>query len=277
MTGGEHPSALAPASDGEAPVTEPRETADPKTETPAPSGQSAEAAAAEPKHATEATEATEQNFAGADSPQRDDAVSVEARDGAGFAPPPAGPDDDRGEKDAPLDETPDLPDRAPMDGVAGRYLMWTRVLVGVVGLGAIAAAILGLRLLGAHTETSDREEALDVARTVSGQMVTLGATDAPQHVDVMLGLSTDPFRQQLTGMSAAFQEVLKEGRVATQGTVDSAGIETIGNGQAHVMVTAHTIIRNTQIPNGTPRDYRLQIGLREVDGAWRVSSVDVAK
>ena len=112
---------------------------------------------------------------------------------------------------------------------------------------------------------------------VAEQMVTLTAGNGRQHVDVMLGLATDPFRQQLTGLAAAFEEILRQGQVAADGRVDTTGVESIGNGEAKVLATATTTVRNTEIPDGTPRNYRLVIGLREIDGQWLVSSVDVAR
>lgn len=160
---------------------------------------------------------------------------------------------------------------------AHRVLRWTRALLVVLLVGVIAAVVLVVRVRAADQATADRNQVQEAARTVADQMVTLDAQNARRHVEVMLGLSTDPFRQQLTQLAATFEAILRQGQVAAQGTVDTIGVQSIGNGEAKVLATATTTVRNTQVPNGAARDFRLVIGLRDVDGDWRVSSVDVAR
>ena len=188
-----------------------------------------------------------------------------------------GPDTTGPEPTGPDTTGPGSTDVAPGDANARRDLRRTRILLGVLVLGLVAVAVLVWRVRAADAVTDDRAQAQDAARVVAEQMVTLTAQNAQQHVDVMLGRATDPFRQQLTGLAAAFEEILRQGQVAADGKVDTTGVASIGNGEAKVLVTATTTVRNTQIPDGAPRDYRLVIGLREVDGQWLVSSVDVAR
>jgi Mce-associated membrane protein len=159
---------------------------------------------------------------------------------------------------------------------ARRRMRLVAALLAALVLALAACAALALSWYGSAQETADRAAAADAARTVTGQLVTVTSQNASAHIDVMLARSADPFRQQLTGITAVFEEILKQGQVSAEGAVEQVGIESIGDGHATALVTASTLVHNTQTPQGARRDYRLAGGLVQVDGDWRVSSVDVA-
>ena len=181
---------------------------------------------------------------------------------------------DTGES-AGLDPAPDADTDVAHDGL--RAQRWFRSLIAVTFLGLLAAGAFMAGIRADDAEAADRAAAVDVARSVADRLVTLTAQNAPAHVDEMLRLSTDPYRQQLVSLSTVFQEILKQGQVAAAGRVDTIGIETGEPGSYTVLAAARTTVRNTEVPAGAMRYYRLSIGVRKVDDTWLVSSVDVVR
>lgn len=124
-------------------------------------------------------------------------------------------------------------------------------------------------------DSSARQQAaVSAARTVALQLSTIGADNAAEHVAELGRLSTGEFHDQINGYSAIFQKILKVGDVSSQGAVTAAGIERRDAETATVLVTVSSTVRNSQIPSGQPRNYRLSVVLLRSGDQWLASKVD---
>ncbi|WP_345417342.1 hypothetical protein [Pseudonocardia xishanensis] len=123
---------------------------------------------------------------------------------------------------------------------------------------------------------TDRAAVSDVARQAVQNLVTIDGQNSQGNIDALLGLSTGEFRDQLTKVSGAFRAILQQGAVKSAGTIGSAGVETLDGDRATVLVTANTVVSNTEIPHGAQRNYRMVVELQRQDGQWMASSVEVA-
>ncbi|WP_224393066.1 hypothetical protein [Pseudonocardia sp. ICBG1293] len=154
-----------------------------------------------------------------------------------------------------------------------------RLAVTAVALLVVAAAAAVLSVLawrGTAGTVADRDEATAVASQVVREFIGIDADNARGSVDTMLAVATDPFRTELGRFSEVFGAILAQGKVEAEGGIDAVGIEHIDADTATVLVSASTTVRNTEVPDGAPRDFRLLLGLRHEDGAWKVSTVEVA-
>ncbi|MBN9794291.1 hypothetical protein DMP17_37760 [Pseudonocardia sp. TMWB2A] len=156
----------------------------------------------------------------------------------------------------------------------GRLAVAAVALLLVVALAAAVLSVLAWR--GTAGTVADRDEATAVASQVVRDFIGIDADNAKGNVDNMLAVATDPFRTELGRFSEVFGAILAQGKVRAEGGIDAVGIEHIDADTATVLVSASTTVRNTEVPNGAPRDFRLLLGLRHEDGAWKVSTVEVA-
>ncbi|MEU7812262.1 hypothetical protein [Pseudonocardia sp. NPDC049154] len=123
---------------------------------------------------------------------------------------------------------------------------------------------------------ADRAVVTDVASRAVQSLVTIDGQNSQGNVETLLNISTGEFRDQLTKVSGAFQAILQQGAVKSAGTIGTAGVETVDGDRATVLVTANTVVSNTEIPDGTQRNYRMVVELQRQDGQWMASSVEVA-
>ncbi|WP_226366540.1 hypothetical protein [Pseudonocardia sp. ICBG162] len=214
----------------------------------------------------------------ATDPDTADAAPTDA-DTADAAPTDADPTDTDPTDTAPAGAGPvgAEPDgAAPADAPRrrGRLAVAAVALLLVVALAAAVLSVLAWR--GTAGTVADRDEATAVASQVVRDFIGIDADNAKGNVDNMLAVATDPFRTELGRFSEVFGAILAQGKVKAEGGIDAVGIEHIDADTATVLVSASTTVRNTEVPNGAPRDFRLLLGLRHEDGAWKVSTVEVA-
>ncbi|NMI00124.1 hypothetical protein [Pseudonocardia acidicola] len=139
---------------------------------------------------------------------------------------------------------------------------------------AVAAAVLGVLLVREHDRAADRAAATATAEEVSSELLALGFQDSLAAIGRMLDRSTGPLRSQLTALSSTLTSLLQQGRVASDGRVTSSAIERIDADTAVVLVAAEALLKNTEIPNGQQRTYRIAVSLEHQGDRWLASSVD---
>jgi Mce-associated membrane protein len=63
--------------------------------------------------------------------------------------------------------------------------------------------------------------------------------------------------------------------VRSAGSVGDAGVERIDSSTATVLLSVNATVKNSQVPNGAVRSFRMVVALRSDGGRWLASSVDV--
>lgn len=166
------------------------------------------------------------------------------------------------------------PGAPPAGGGVTRRRGWVVALAALLVLlvaGTVLAAVLSAR---AQAREDDRAAATDVASTAARALIGLDFENGRQNLDQLAGIATGGFRDQVTGLSNVIDTVLQEGRITSTGTVRDVGIEGTDGRQAVVLLAVDATVRNTQLPEGQPRTYRMAVTLQKADDQWLVSAVD---
>lgn len=143
-------------------------------------------------------------------------------------------------------------------------------------LALVAATLVVVSWRETADAVADRDQIADVSTRVVHDFISINADNAKANADSMLEVATEPFKTELGRFSEMFGAILSQGKVKAEGGVDSIGVEQLDDTSATALVSASTTVRNTEVPNGAPRDFRLLLGLKHEDGAWKVSTVEVA-
>ncbi|WP_040865334.1 hypothetical protein [Nocardia exalbida] len=155
---------------------------------------------------------------------------------------------------------------------------WRVWAIAVLAAAVVALAGVSLQLWldvrhNQQDESRDRA-ALDTARRIAVQLVTLDHASAQKSLDAIGADSTGSFRDQWDKISGNFVTVLRNGNVASTGEVKEAGIVTIDDNHATVLTAVTSMVKNTEAPEGQQRVYRMKMTLDHVDGRWLVSNVE---
>lgn len=166
----------------------------------------------------------------------------------------------------------------PSESMPARRSRWVAALV-VVGLLA-AAALAGwgwrqeqqaddLAALRAERQTV-RTTASDAAELLLGLDAATGAAT----LEKLRAMATGGFADQVDTLSSTVAGVLKQGDVASQGTVASAAVEKLDASRATVLIAATSLVSNSELPQGELRTFRLAVGLVRAGEVWKVDDVE---
>ena len=153
-----------------------------------------------------------------------------------------------------------------------------RPLVAALSLLLVLLLVAGVTLFvhnhKVSTAEASKSAALDTARQVATSLTTITPDNAAGQIDDLAKHSTGSFKDQIGGYSAMFQAVLKQGNVASRGTITAAGIEKMEGDAASALVAVSALITSGQVPQGQPRTYRLLVSLQRNGDQWLASNVD---
>jgi Mce-associated membrane protein len=138
----------------------------------------------------------------------------------------------------------------------------------------VAAGWLGVNMYKAHAAAQDKTLALQTAREVATNLTTITSDNFAGQIDALTKVSTQSFKEQMTGYSAMFQALLKQGNVALRGTVTGAGIEKMEGDSAAALITVSTLVTSGQQPQGQPQSFGLLVSLQRDGDHWLASNVD---
>lgn len=148
----------------------------------------------------------------------------------------------------------------------------------VVGI-LILASIGGLTgWLGWQTHRSEQAQRLDDMFLQAGRQGALNLTtmdhahvedDIQRVLDGSIGTFYDDFEQR----APAFAEVVKTTQSKTQGTVTEAGIESVSDDSARVLVAVSVKTSNIAAPEQRPRLWRMRIDVQKVGDVAKVANV----
>lgn len=158
----------------------------------------------------------------------------------------------------------------------GRLPMVTAITLGVIVVGlAIASGWLGVVTLRNKDEADQRAKAIQSARQMGVNLMSLDAATAQRDLDRIVSGTTGDLKNKLASQSNAFmQQITKVKAKSTVNGVDAALVSMDGD-SAEVMVSLNGTVTNDKVKNGTPQGYRYQMDLTRVDDRWLVSGLEV--
>ena len=161
-----------------------------------------------------------------------------------------------------------------MSGLLAR-LTWRSAGVGLVVIALLAVALWrGLVWWHLDEESSDRGDAVAVARAEVDGLISITDATSQADIDQLLKRATSGFRSDLDKQSKDLRAQLSKNKVSATGDVVSAGLVSLKDDKASVIVAAAGTVKNKSSKKAQPRNYRLRVELEKVGGTWLVSGLE---
>lgn len=179
-----------------------------------------------------------------------------------------------------------VPGKVVSEGSSRRFSLDVRsVIIAVLGAAVVVlAATTGFFAYQASGDSSSgvsdqtRTEVMDAAKRYAAELATYDAGDYAD-LDRRIGeISTPEFTRTYIDASQEAREGNTEAGGRSQATSDEAGIQSIGDGTAVVLVTLDQTVTSPQVaeemPEGIPYQSRVKITLVEREGKWLLDNLE---
>lgn len=183
----------------------------------------------------------------------------------------AEPDDDHDV--APLSSPDDV---AP--AVRPPRLPWILAVLGLIGTLGFGLAWMSARDggSGAGTATEGSSELLKAAKGFSKDLTNFDGATIDRDFDRITAQATGDFRSQADQFfSSDVRSQLKKAQASSRGEVRSAYVQTVDGDRGTVFVVVDQTIANNASPQPQADTLRMELGLVQRDGAWKVERVSV--
>lgn len=117
-------------------------------------------------------------------------------------------------------------------------------------------------------------EFVAAARQGVTTLTSLDFTHAADDVKRVLDDSTGSFRNDFQSRADDFAKVIQQSKVATQGRVNAAAVQSMTDDSAVVLVAATSEVTNSAGAKQEPRAWRLSVTVERVDGRLKMSKVE---
>ena len=213
---------------------------------------------------TEASVAEEQS--GAAEPE---SAAQEASTGSD-ATPVDGPDEaTEVAVDGKSEETPPEPAKPRMSHLRLATIAGLVVVVALAGL----AGWMGYRGYDAYKAEEQRKLFLQVGRQGALNLTTIDWQHAEADVQRVLDSSTGTFYDDFQSRAEPFVQVVKQAQSKSVGSVSEAGLESVSEDAAQVLVAVTVNTTNAGAPEQQPRSWRMRISVEKVGDDAKVSNV----
>jgi Mce-associated membrane protein len=175
-------------------------------------------------------------------------------------------------------ETADGPTEEVVDEKPRKPRMSHVRLATIVGLVAVVALAglcgwLGFRAYQSHREADQRSLFLEVGRQGALNLTTIDFEHVDDDVKRILDSSTGTFYDDFQARSQPFAEVVKQAKSKSVGTVSEAGIESVSDDGADVLVAVTVKTSNAGAAEQEPRAWRMKITVQKVGDDAKVANV----
>jgi Mce-associated membrane protein len=215
--------------------------------------------------------------------QAAEAATVEAETAAVEAEPidPVEADDDTAEAgDGKQDEADAQPVEEPVrERRRGRLGLILKILgAAIVAACTVVLITLSVVMVISHrhqaAEDQRRAEFTAAARQSAVTLMSLDFNKAKEDVQRIIDNSTGQFRDDFKNQAEDFIKVAQDSKVITQVTVNAAGVESMTDDTAVVLVSATSRVTNSAGAKQEPRSWRLSVDLRRDGGQIKMEKVE---
>ncbi len=154
------------------------------------------------------------------------------------------------------------------------------VTLGVVVLTAVAfvaslvlLAVTAPKVLDHRAAEERRGQVLQEAKQHAVNFTTLDYRTFDDDIELVLDGSTGDFREQFRSGVEQVRDLVTQNKSVSTGSVSEAGVVSMDEDSAQVLVVADTEVSNVSSPDPTPRHYRLQMDLTRTGDRWLVSQL----
>jgi len=147
------------------------------------------------------------------------------------------------------------------------------VLAVVVVALAIAVTLLGISVWKAENREDQRVAAMQAARQTAVNLATIDHRDLPKSLDRVASGLTGEAKDQWGTMSADISKAAQQGKSTATVRDMRAGVVSMDDDSAEVIVALTTVVTSAEVPNGQQRYFRWRFDLTRTDGRWLVSNM----
>lgn len=134
-----------------------------------------------------------------------------------------------------------------------------------------AASIRADRASATELDTAYRDYATDVLT----RLMTIRQDTLQSDVDTIIGMIEGDFEEQFAPRRDSYEDVVRTTKVAADGVVSAAAVETSSPDGAEVIMAIDQTIENPVADEDQDRQYRIRVTVnRHDDGALKVSGVN---
>jgi Mce-associated membrane protein len=152
-----------------------------------------------------------------------------------------------------------------------------RLALAIGGLAAVALGCLtgwlGWQTYQAHSLQQLRESYLQAAREGALNLTTIDYKKVDGDIQRILHSSTAPFHDDFQQRSAPFIDAVKHAQSMSAGTVTAAGLESLGDNEAQVLLAVSVKTTIDGAPTQQPNAWRMRISIQKVGDEMKMSNV----
>ena len=137
----------------------------------------------------------------------------------------------------------------------------------------VAGGLLLPRWLDARAEEDRYGDVLRAATAEVVSFTTLDYRDIEPSVERVLDGATGDFKEQFESSRPQLEQLSRENESVSEGRVLEAGVVSMDDDSATVVVVADSRVTNVNAPEAQPRHYRLQLDLVLQGGRWLTSDL----
>ncbi len=148
------------------------------------------------------------------------------------------------------------------------------VLAAMAAVLTVSSGWLGHQVYERHTTERRHQDILAAARQSALNFTSLDYRRYDRDSETVLKGATGDFEKQFSAQTEKLTKIVTDNKSVSEGQVLEAGIASADERTARVLVVADSKVTNVAAPQGTSRNYRLQLDLVFEGGRWLTSNVE---
>ncbi|OBJ68083.1 hypothetical protein [Mycobacterium sp. 1274756.6] len=158
--------------------------------------------------------------------------------------------------------------------LAGRFSRPLSVGMILVVIAGAVAGWLGYQSYQARAKQQQRQLLLQVGRQAVLNLTTIDWQHAEADVQRILDSATEDFYEEFSQRQGPFIDVVKKAQSKSVGTISEAALWSDDAGEAEVLAAVAVETKNIGAEEQDPRNWRMKVTVKMVDGEAKVSNVE---
>ncbi|RKS76072.1 Mce-associated membrane protein [Actinomadura pelletieri DSM 43383] len=139
----------------------------------------------------------------------------------------------------------------------------------------VTTGVLGVRTWHGRSDADQRAAAAQAARQMGVNLMSISAATGQRDVDRIVAGATGDLKDKLSSQSRRLLAQLAKTQATSSVDGVEAGVVSIDDDSAEVMVSINSTVTNPKVKNGAPRAYRYLMDLTREGDRWLVSDLEV--